>query len=156
MRISEVLLLVEQVGPRATQVDDLRAAVPVFLEAGAFEAVEGVGDSLEAKHISYYPRHLVVSGAEAYLATAYDTLVLIVPKGALIADARKSRRADVAVADGALAITLVAETADGDASLFAAHDEISGSCSSVLRTPRMYAGRLTDDGETWLRRIRDM
>jgi len=40
--IPEILLLVEQIRPRATQIYDLRTTVPVFLQPRAFEAVEGV------------------------------------------------------------------------------------------------------------------
>lgn len=97
------LLLVEQVGPRAAQVDNLGAAVAVLLEARALEAVEGVGDAL---------------------AAADDALVLVVAEAALVADAHERRGAHVRVADGALAVALVAEAADGDAGLLAAHDEV--------------------------------
>lgn len=100
-------LLVEQVRPRRAEIDDLGAAVTVLLEAGALEAVEGVGDAL---------------------AAADDALVLVVAEGALVADADEGRGADVGVADGALAVALVAEAADGDAGLFAAHDQIAGEC----------------------------
>lgn len=92
--------------PRAAQIDNLGAAVTVLLEAGALEAVEGVGDAL---------------------AAADDTLVLVVAEAALIADADEGGRADVGVADRALAVALVAEAADGDSGLFATHDEIAGS-----------------------------
>ena len=45
--IPEVLFLVEQICPRTTQVYNLGAAISVLFQAGAFEAVEGVGDTLE-------------------------------------------------------------------------------------------------------------
>ena len=90
--------------PRAPQVNNLGAAVAVLLEARALEAVEGVRDAL---------------------AAADDALVLVVAEAALVADADERRRADVRVADGALAVALVAEAADGDAGLLAAHDEVA-------------------------------
>lgn len=101
--IAEILLLVEQVGSRTAQVDDLGAAVAVLLQASALEAVESVGDSLAAAH---------------------DTLVLVVAEGAFVADADEGGGADVAVTDGALSIALVAEAADGDSGLLPAHNQI--------------------------------
>jgi uncharacterized hydantoinase/oxoprolinase family protein len=56
-----------------------------------------------------------------HIATADNTLVLVVAEGALVTDMRDSRRSDVAVANWAFAVALVAEASDGDASLFAAH-----------------------------------
>jgi hypothetical protein len=105
--ISEILLLVEQIGSRTTQIYNLGATVPVLFESCTFEAVEGVRDAL---------------------AAADDTLVLVVSEGAFVADAGERSRAHVRVADGAFAIALVAEAADRDASLLAAHDEVTGSC----------------------------
>lgn len=63
-----------------------------------------------------------VSGT--YLAAANNTLVLVVAKGAFVADANEGGGAHVAVADWAFAVALVAEASDGDARLLAAHDEI--------------------------------
>lgn len=91
--------------PRAAQVDNLGTAVAILLEAGALEAVKGVRDALAAAH---------------------DALVLVVAEAALVADAHQRRRAHVRVAHGTLAVALVAEAADGNAGLFAAHDEIAG------------------------------
>jgi hypothetical protein len=105
--ISEILLLVEQIGSRTTQIYNLGAAVPVLFKSCTFEAVEGVGDAL---------------------AAADDTLVLVVSEGAFVADAGERGRAHVRVADGAFAIALVAEAADRDASLLAAHDKVAESC----------------------------
>lgn len=92
--------MVKQISPRTPQVDNLWAPVPVLFEAGALEAVEGVRDALTA---------------------ADDALVLVVAEGALVADADEGGGSDVGVADGALAVALVAEAADGYAGLFAAH-----------------------------------
>jgi len=44
--IPEILFLVEQICPRTTQIYNLGAAISVLFQAGAFKAVEGVGDSL--------------------------------------------------------------------------------------------------------------
>lgn len=96
-------LLVEQICPRASQIYNLGTAVPVLLEARALEAVERVGDAL---------------------AAADDALVLVVAEAALVADTHEGRGAHVGVAHGTLAVALVAEAADGDAGLLAAHDEV--------------------------------
>ena len=111
LMISKILFLIEQIRPTTSQIDNLRAAVPVLLQARALEAVEGIRDTL---------------------ATAYNALVLVVPKGAFVADAGESRGAHVRVANGAFAVTFVAETADGDAGLLAAHDQIAGGLLVVL------------------------
>lgn len=60
-------------------------------------------------------------GWEAYLSTAYHALILVIAKGAFVADTDEGCRAHVAVADGAFAVAFVAETTDGDAGLLAAH-----------------------------------
>lgn len=52
---------------------------------------------------------------------ADDAFVLVVAEGAFVADAHEGRRSNVGVADGAFAVAFVAETADGDARLFATH-----------------------------------
>lgn len=67
---------------------------------------------------------MAVEGVADALAAADDALVLVVSEAALVADAHQRRGPHVRVADGALAVALVAEPADGDACLFAAHDEI--------------------------------
>jgi hypothetical protein len=101
--VPKILLLVEQIRPATAQIYNLGAAIPVLLQAGAFEAVEGVGDAL---------------------ATADDAFVLVVAEGAFVADAGEGRGAHVGVADGAFSVALVTEAADGDAGLFAAHDQV--------------------------------
>jgi hypothetical protein len=63
-----------------------------------------------------------------HLATAHDALVLVVAEGAFVADSHQRGRPDVAVAYWALAVAFVAESADGDAGLLAAHYEISVAC----------------------------
>lgn len=89
--IPETFLLVEQVRPRTSQINNLRTAVSILLKARTFEAVEGITDTL---------------------ATADDTLVLVVTEGALIADSHEGRGAHVGVAHGAFAVALVAKAAD--------------------------------------------
>lgn len=96
-------LLIEQICSRTSQIYDLWTAIPILLQPRAFKAVECVADTLPA---------------------ADDTLVLVVAEGAFIADPDEGRRSDVGVADGAFAIALVAETADCDAGLLAAHYQI--------------------------------
>lgn len=44
--IPEIFLLVEQICPRTTQVDNLRTPIPVLLQSGTLETVEGVRDAL--------------------------------------------------------------------------------------------------------------
>jgi hypothetical protein len=44
--IPKILLLVEQIGPRTTQIDNLRTPITILLKPRAFEAVEGVRDTL--------------------------------------------------------------------------------------------------------------
>lgn len=93
--------MVEQICPRTSQIDNLGTAIAVLLQTRTFEAVEGVTDTL---------------------ATADDAFVLVVAEGALVADSHQRGWAHVGVADGAFAVAFVAETADGDAGLLAAHD----------------------------------
>ena len=102
--IPKILLLVEQIRPRAPQIDDLRTAIPVLFQPRALEAVECVTDPLPPAH---------------------HALILVVAKGAFVADPDESCWADVAVADGAFAVAFVAEAADCYAWLLAAHDEIA-------------------------------
>lgn len=98
--IPKILLLVEQIRPRTAQVDNLWTPIPVLLQPRTLEAVESVGDTL---------------------STAYHALILVIAKGAFVADTDEGCRAHVAVADGAFAVAFVAETTDGDAGLLAAH-----------------------------------
>lgn len=90
--------------PGTAEIDDLRTAISVLLESGAFEAVKGIGYALP--HVS---SSLICRSREPCLATTDDTLVLIVAKGALVADPHEGCGSDVAITDGAFAIALVAE-----------------------------------------------
>ena len=67
----------------------------------------------------------------SYLATTDKAFVLVVAKGALVADADERRGAHVRVAHGALAVALVAETANGDTCCLATHDQITVSFVSL-------------------------
>lgn len=97
---------------RTSQIYNLGASIAILFQARALEAVEGIRDTLTAAH---------------------DTLVLVVTEAALVADAHERRRSYVGIAHGAFAIAFVAETADGDTGLLAAHDEIAkGVVSSYL------------------------
>jgi hypothetical protein len=62
----------------------------------------------------------------AYLSSADYTLVLVVSKAALVADAHQGRRSDIGIAHGAFAVALIAQAADCNAGLLAAHNEIAG------------------------------
>lgn len=115
--IPKILLLIKQIRPTASQIDNLRTAIPILLQPRTFEAVEGVRYAF---------------------STADDAFVLVVAEAAFVADADKGRRAHVGVADGAFAVAFVAEAADGYARLLAAHDEIGvvarhGGCFSRAR-----------------------
>lgn len=46
LMIPKILFLVEQVGPRTTQIYNLGTSIPVLFESRAFKAVKGVGDAL--------------------------------------------------------------------------------------------------------------
>ena len=100
---SATLLLIEQIRPRTAQVDNLRTAIPIFLQSRALKAVVGVANALGA---------------------ANDTSILVVSEGALVADADQGRGTHVGVAHGTFAVTLIAQAADRDAGLLAAHDKI--------------------------------
>lgn len=101
--IPKTLLLIKQIRPRAPQIDNLRTPVSVLLQARALKAVERVADALAAAH---------------------DAFVLVVAEGALVADAHERRGPHVRVTHGTLAVALVAEAADRDARLLAAHYEV--------------------------------
>jgi hypothetical protein len=101
--IPETFLLIEQICPGTSQIDNLGASVAVFLQACTFKAVECITDSFTAAH---------------------DALVLVVSEGAFVTDADEGGRAHVGIAHGAFTIALVTQAADGNAGLLAAHDEV--------------------------------
>jgi hypothetical protein len=95
--------LIKQIRPRTTQIDNLGTPIAILLQTRTLEAIKGITDAL---------------------STTDDAFVLVVSERAFVAHAHEGGWADVGVADRAFAIAFVAETADGDAGLFAAHDEI--------------------------------
>jgi hypothetical protein len=101
--IPKVLLLVKQIRPTTSQIDDLRTPVPVFLESRTLKAVERIRDAFAAAH---------------------DALILVVTEGAFVADTHQSGGPHVGVAHGAFAVAFVAEAPYRDAGGFAAHDEV--------------------------------
>jgi len=105
--IAKILFLVEQIRSRGSQIDNLRTPISVLLQPRTLKAVKGIRDSL---------------------ATADHTLVLVVAKGAFVADAGEGGWAYVGVADGAFAVAFVAKAADGNSRLLAAHYEIAEKC----------------------------
>lgn len=98
--IPKILLLVEQIRPATTQIDNLRTPIPILFEPRALKAVKCVAYSLAAAH---------------------DAFVLVVAEGALVADARQCCGTNVGIADGTFAVAFVAQAADGDSGLLAAH-----------------------------------
>ncbi|KAJ3532905.1 hypothetical protein NM208_g8222 [Fusarium decemcellulare] len=108
----------------------VKATAGMGVKASALEAIEGIRNALTAAH---------------------DTLVLVVAEATLVADSDKRRRSYVGIAYGAFAVALVAEAADGDASLLAAHDKIAEK--QTLVEPVVFKLReqaeLTGDDETF-------
>lgn len=104
--ISKILLLIEQIRPATPQIYNLRTTIPILFESRALEAVECVADAL---------------------AAANNALVLVVAERALVADAGQRRGSHVRVAYRAFAVAFVAQTADADPGLLAAHYEVAGA-----------------------------
>ena len=98
-----LLSLVEQICLGTPQVHNLWAPVPVLLQLCALLAVVRVRYSD---------------------TSADDTAPLIRTIVALVTNAHQGARPDIRVANDALAIALLTKTADGDARLFSAHDQI--------------------------------
>ena len=103
--VPKTLLLIKQIRPRAAQIDNLGTAITILLEPGTLETVKRVTDALAAAH---------------------DTLILVVAKGAFIADAHQRGRSHVRVAHRTLAIAFVADSSDRDARLLSTLDVIGG------------------------------
>merc|ERR1719433_1726579 len=98
-----LLALIEEVCLSTPKVDNLGTSIAILLALAALPAVESVGDARTPAN--YAP-----------------TLVAAVV--ALVADPGELARAHVGVADDALPVTLLAEAADGDATLLPAHDQV--------------------------------
>jgi hypothetical protein len=146
--IPEILFLVEQICPRTTQIYNLGAAISVLLQTGAFEAVEGIGDSLKDRVSDVAERRRC--RVYAYLATADKAFVLVVAEGAFVADADEGCGADVTVAYGTLAVAFVAEAADRNAGRLAAHNQITvSSLAYGLSLTTFCKGRTGDGATCW-------
>ena len=118
--VPEILLLVEEICSRGTQIYDFRTTVPILFKASAFEAVKSVWYALRKRQLALILND--PSGILLHLATTNNTLILIIAKRAFVANANKRCGADVAIAHRALPITFVAETSDSYTWLFPAHD----------------------------------
>jgi hypothetical protein len=81
------LLLIKQIRPTTSQINNLWTTIPILLEPHTAEAVEGIADPF---------------------ATANHAFVLIVAEAAFIADAREGRGPHIRVAHGAFAVAFVA------------------------------------------------
>lgn len=98
--IPKILLLIKQIRPRTPQINNLRTPIPILLQPRTLKAIERIRDPL---------------------ATAHSAFILVIAKGAFVADPDEGGGTDVGVADGAFAVAFVAETTYADAGLFAAH-----------------------------------
>ena len=99
--IPEVLLLVKQICPTTSQIDNFRTPIPIFFQPCTFEAVERITDTF---------------------ATADDTFILVIAERAFVADPNKGGRSHIGIANRAFAVAFVAETTDGDSGSLATHD----------------------------------
>ena len=102
-RIPEILLLVKQICPRRTQIDDFGTPIPILLQPRTLEAVKGVAYAL---------------------TTTHNAFVLIIAEGALIADTREGCGPNVRIAGRTFAVAFFAQARDVDACLFAAHNKV--------------------------------
>lgn len=102
--ISEILLLIEQIRPRTTQIYNLGTAIPILFQSSTLETIECVTNSF---------------------ASANNTFVLVVAEGAFIAYAHKCGGTHIGIAHGAFAVALIAESTYRYTRLFAAHDQIA-------------------------------
>ena len=98
-----LLALVEKIGLRAAQVDDLWTAIAIFLQLRTLPTVVGIRDTG---------------------STADDASTLVRAVVALVADTHQSAWANVRVTDNTLAIVSLAQAADRHARLLTAHDQI--------------------------------
>ena len=105
--IPKVLLLVEQIRSRTTQVYNLRTPIPILLQPRTFETVEGVRDALSPLPLASI-RSSKNGRWDAYLSATDNTFILVVAKRAFVTDTDERCRAHVAIADGTLAVTFVA------------------------------------------------
>ena len=114
-----LLPLIEQVRLRRSQIDDLRAAVPVLFHLRAFSAIVRIGNPRTATN---------------------HAPPLVAPVVALVADPHEGTGPDVRVAHHTFAVAFFAEAADGDAGLLAASRggaSVTSSTSSSRAAPRL-------------------
>ena len=98
------LLLEKQIRPTTSQINDLRAPIPILLQPRTLKTI---------KRITYS------------LSSTNHAFILVVPERAFVADTDERCWTHVGVAHRTLAVAFVAEAADGDAWGFAAHYEIT-------------------------------
>lgn len=127
---TELLPLVEKVRFGAAEVDNLRAAISVFLHLAAFLAVVRVRDPS---------------------STADHAAALIAPVVALIANTHERMWPNVAVANRALSVALLAEAPYCNAWLLAAHNQIWMMLGSHPEADvrRRSKRRSASEGEQW-------
>lgn len=110
-----LLSFIEQIGSGRTQIHNLWASIAIFFDLATLLAVEGIRNPSTSTN---------------------DTPALITPIVALITNASQLTGPYIRVADYTLAITLLTEPANGDATLLAAHDEIWMVLSHGNHRPR--------------------
>ena len=101
--IPKVFLLVEQIRPTTSQVDNLWTTISILFQSCTLEAVERVTDTF---------------------TTANDAFVLVIAERTFITDPNEGSRSHVGIANRAFAIAFVAKTTDGDSGSLATHDQI--------------------------------
>ncbi|KAL8672077.1 MAG: hypothetical protein Q9168_003437 [Polycauliona sp. 1 TL-2023] len=104
------------VGEYLREVDNFGASIAIFLEPCALKTVESVADPFTA---------------------TYDAFILIVAKGAFIADANERGRPDITITDRTFAVTFVAQSSYGYPRLLSAHDEIATGFQELLAEYKM-------------------
>jgi hypothetical protein len=102
-RLPQLPPLIKQIRPRTPQINNLRTPIPILLQPRAIRTI------------------IRITNPDA---AADNALARVIAKGAFVADAHLRCWAHVAVADGAAAVVALAEAADADSCLAAAHDEI--------------------------------
>lgn len=86
--IPKILLLVEQVGSRASQVNDFRTSISILFQPCTLETIKSITDSF---------------------STTYYAFVLVITEGTFVADSNKCSRSYVGVANWAFSIAFVAK-----------------------------------------------
>lgn len=123
-----LLSLIKQIGSGRTQIHNLWASIAIFFDLATLLAVEGIRNPSTSTN---------------------DTPALITPIVALITNASQLTGPYIRVADYTLAITLLTEPPDGDATLLAAHDEIRMVLSHGNPGPRLGEVRPRPRTKAW-------